>query len=127
MDKLPLRLADELGILRSGLMSLLREKSGVEVVGEADNGLEAVQKVQELKPDMVLMDIGMPVRNGMEATKKIKARNQDVKVLMLTVHDNEEYLLEAFKAGAAGYLLEKAAGSDLLNAIDVVARGDCFL
>lgn len=127
MSKLRILLADDHSILRSGLIRLLEEIGGIEIVGEAENGLEAVQKVQELQPDIVLMDIGMPVMNGMEATKQIKKRNQDVKVLVLTVHDNEEYLFQAFQAGASGYLLKKAADSELVNAINVVARGDYFL
>ncbi|MHB1390050.1 MAG: response regulator [Thermoleophilia bacterium] len=120
-------LADDHAILRSGLVRLLGEQSDIEVVGEAENGREAVQKVQELHPDIVLMDIGMPVMNGMEATKQIKKRDQQVKVLVLTMHDNEEYLFQVLQAGASGYVLKKAADSDLVNAIHVVARGDCFL
>ena len=108
-------------------MRLLSETDGIEVVGEAENGLEAVQKVQQLKPDIVLMDIGMPVMNGMDATRQIRQRTKDVKVLMLTVHDNEEYLFQAFQAGASGYLLKSAAGSELMTAIDVVSRGEYFL
>lgn len=120
-------LADDHAILRSGLIHMLGAESDIEVIGEADNGREAVQKVQELHPDIVLMDIGMPVMNGMEATKQIKKRSEDVKVLVLTMHDNEEYLFQVLQAGASGYVLKKAADSDLVNAIHVVARGDCFL
>jgi two-component system response regulator NreC len=120
-------LADDHAILRSGLIRLLGEESDIEVIGEAENGREAVQKVQELHPDIVLMDIGMPVMNGMEATKQIKKRGNEVKVLVLTMHDNEEYLFQVLQAGASGYVLKKAADSDLVNAIHVVARGDCFL
>lgn len=127
MSKIRVLLADDHAILRSGLVRLLGEQSDIEVIGEAENGLEAVQKVQELHPDIVLMDIGMPVMNGMEATKQIKKRDQEVKVLVLTMHDNEEYLFRVLQAGAAGYVLKKAADSDLVNAIHVVARGDCFL
>ncbi|MHB8923025.1 MAG: response regulator [Thermoleophilia bacterium] len=127
MSKIRLLLADDHAILRSGLVRLLGEQSDIEVVGEAENGREAVQKVQELHPDIVLMDIGMPVMNGMEATKQIKKRDQQVKVLVLTMHDNEEYLFQVLQAGASGYVLKKAADSDLVNAIHVVARGDCFL
>ena len=126
-NKIRVLLADDHAILRSGLIRLLEENGGVEVVGEAENGHEAVQKTQELHPDIVVMDIGMPVMNGMEATKQIKNRNQDVEVLILTVHDNEEYLFQAFQAGAAGYVLKKAADTDLVNAIHEIARGDYFL
>ncbi|MHB8159483.1 MAG: response regulator [Thermoleophilia bacterium] len=127
MSKIRILLADDHAILRAGLVRLLGEQKDIEVVGEAENGREAVQKVQELHPDIVLMDIGMPVMNGMEATKQIKKRDADVKVLVLTMHDNEEYLFQVLQAGAAGYVLKKAADSDLVNAIHVVSRGDCFL
>ncbi|MHB9111948.1 MAG: response regulator [Thermoleophilia bacterium] len=127
MSKIRILLADDHAILRAGLVRLLSEEPDIEVVGEADNGREAVQKVQELHPDIVLMDIGMPVMNGMEATKQIKKRDQDVKILVLTMHDNEEYLFQVLQAGASGYVLKKAADSDLVNAIHVVNRGDCFL
>lgn len=127
MSKIRILLADDHAILRAGLVRLLSEEPDIEVVGEADNGREAVQKVQELHPDIVLMDIGMPVMNGMEATKQIKKRDNDVKILVLTMHDNEEYLFRVLQAGASGYVLKKAADSDLVNAIHVVNRGDCFL
>jgi two-component system response regulator NreC len=127
VSKIRILLADDHAILRAGLVRLLGEEKDIEVVGEAENGREAVQKVQELHPDIVLMDIGMPVMNGMEATKQIKKRDADVKVLVLTMHDNEEYLFQVLQAGAVGYVLKKAADSDLVNAIHVVSRGDCFL
>lgn len=127
MNKIRVLLADDHAILRTGLMHLLGEKDGIEVVGEAENGREAVQKAQELKPDIVLMDISMPVMNGMDATREIKKRDREIKVLVLTVHDNEEYISQAFQAGAAGYVLKKAADSDLVNAIEVVAGGDYVL
>ncbi len=127
MNKIRVLLADDHAILRTGLMHLLGEKDGIEVVGEAENGREAVQKAQELKPDIVLMDISMPVMNGMDATREIKKRDREIKVLVLTVHDNEEYISQAFQAGAVGYVLKKAADSDLVNAIEVVAGGDYVL
>lgn len=127
MDKIKVLLADDHALLRSGLTSLLGEEMGIEVVGEAENGREAVQKVQELNPDIVLMDISMPVMNGMDAAKQIRRRNDKVKVLFMTVHDNDEYLFQAFEAGAVGYILKQAADSDLLNAIQVIARGEYFL
>lgn len=127
MRKIKVLLADDHALLRSGLTSLLGSEGGIEVIGEAENGREAIQKVQELNPDIVVMDIGMPVMNGMDATKQIMKRNGNVKVLVLTVHDNEEYLFQAFEAGAAGYLLKQAADTDLVNAIYTIARGDYFL
>ncbi len=127
MGKIKVLLVDDHAILRAGLNRLLTEQSDIEVVGEAENGLEGMQKTQELHPDVVLMDIGMPVMNGMEATKQIKKRDRDVKILVLTMHDNEEYLFQVLQAGASGYVLKKAADSDLVNAIHVVSNGDCFL
>ncbi|HDY69636.1 MAG TPA: response regulator transcription factor [Actinobacteria bacterium] len=127
MSNIKILLVDDHAILRAGLLRLLSEEDDIEIVGEAGDGREAIQKVQELHPDIVLMDIGMPVMNGMEATKQIKKRDQDVKVLVLTMHDNEEYLFQVLQAGAAGYVLKKAADSDLVNAIHIVNDGDCFL
>jgi two-component system response regulator NreC len=127
VNKVRVLIADDHALIRSGLTRLLGEDSNIDVIGHAENGREAIQKVQELSPDIVLMDIGMPVMNGMDATKQIKKRYRDVKVLVLSVHDNEEYLYRAFQAGAVGYMLKKAADSDLVNAIHVVARGDFFL
>lgn len=127
MSAIRVLLADDHAILRSGLSKLLDEQKDIEVVGEASDGREAIQKAQELTPDIVLMDIGMPVMNGMEATKQIKKRNRDIKVLVLTMHDNEEYLFQVLQAGASGYVLKKAADDDLVNAIHIVYRGDCFL
>ncbi len=127
MSKIKVLIADDHALLRSGLARLLGEIGEIEVVGEAENGLEAVQKAQELNPDIVLMDISMPVMNGMDATREIKKRSEDVKVLILTVHDNEEYLFQAFQSGAAGYVIKKAADSDLVNAINSVAHGDYVL
>lgn len=127
MNDIKVLLVEDHAILRSGLMHLLGDKGGIQVVGEAENGREAVQKVQQLHPDIVLMDIGMPEMNGMEATREIKKLDGGVKVLILTVHENEEYLLHALQAGASGYVLKKAACSDLINAIHAVANGDYFL
>lgn len=127
MNKIRVLLADDHAILRTGLIHLLGETDSIEVIGEAENGREAVQKVLELNPDIVLMDISMPVMNGMDATREISKRNRKVKVLVLTVHDNEEYLFEAFQAGAVGYVLKKTADSELVNAIHVVAEGDYVL
>lgn len=127
MENIRILVADDHAILRAGLIRLLGEVRGMEVVGEAENGHEALEKVKELIPDVVLMDISMPIMNGMDATREIRKWNEEVKVLILSVHDNEEYLFQAFQAGATGYLLKNAAARDLTNAIHVVAQGDYFL
>lgn len=127
MNKVKVLIADDHALIRSGLTRLLGEDRSIDVIGHAENGREAVQKAHELDPDIILMDIGMPEMDGMEATRQIKRRNRGAKVLILSVHENEEYLYRAFQAGAAGYMLKKAADSDLVNAIHVVARGDFFL
>ena len=124
MRKIRILIADDHALLRSGLIRLLGESDEIEVVGEVENGFDAVQKTQELRPDLVLMDIGMPVMNGIEATKQIKQWDEDVKVLVLKVHNNEEYLFKSFQAGATGDLLQEAADRALINAIRVVARGE---
>lgn len=127
MENIRILVADDHAILRAGLIRLLGEVRGMEVVGEAENGHEALEKVKELIPDVVLMDIGMPIMNGMDATREIRKWNEEVKVLILSVHDNEEYLFQSLQAGATGYLLKKAAARDLVNAIHAVAKGDYFL
>jgi two-component system response regulator NreC len=99
----------------------------VEVVGEASSGDEAVDKVRELKPDVVVMDLSMPGSNGLEATRRIAALELDTNVLVLTVHAEEEYLVPVVEAGASGYLTKTSADTDLLEAIRVVARGQVFL
>ena len=97
------------------------------VVGEASSGDEAVDRVRELKPDVVVMDLSMPGSNGLEATRRIAALELDTKVLVLTVHAEEEYLVPVVEAGASGYLTKTSADNDLIEAIKVVARGEVYL
>ena len=120
-------LADDHGILIDGIRALLELHDDIEVVGEAHDGKEAMERVQELVPDVVIMDIAMPEMDGLEATRRIRKNNPGVKVLVLTQHENKEYMLSAIKAGAAGYVPKRALGSDLVSAILAVHRGDSFL
>lgn len=120
-------LADDHGILRAGLRALLASEPDIEVVGEAADGEEAVARAVELRPDVVVLDIAMPRLDGLEATRRIRDRQLPCKVLILTVHAEERYLLPVLRAGGAGYVQKSGADTDLLEAIRTVARGDAFL
>ena len=120
-------LADDHAVLRAGLRALLSREPDMEVVGEAASGSEALKKVEELQPDVVLMDISMPGMEGLEATAQIKQRAPGTKVLILTMHEDRRYLLPALKAGAAGYVVKRAADAELIGAIRAVQRGEAFL
>lgn len=119
-------IADDHGVMRKGLRLQLEQHEGIEVVGEATDGREAVKLVEELKPDLVIMDIGMPNLNGIEATAQIVKRNPAMGVIILSVYSDEEYLLRALTAGAKGYLLKESADVDLLRAVQSVAHGKSF-
>ncbi len=127
MDKTRVLLAEDHTIVRKGLRSLLDKETGIEVVGEAEDGREAIVKAEELHPDVVVMDIAMPGLNGLEATRQIKKRFSDIKIIILTMHANEEYILQSLKAGASGYLIKKAAPAELISAINAVHKGHSFL
>ena len=120
-------LAEDHTIVRKGLRSLLDGEADIEVVGEAADGREAVGKVQLLLPDVVLMDIAMPALNGLEATRQIRHRFPEVKVLILTMHANEEYIFQILRAGASGYVVKQAAPTELISAIHAACRGESFL
>jgi DNA-binding NarL/FixJ family response regulator len=120
-------LADDHDILRRGLKMLLSMQQGIQVVGEARTGQEAIVMAKELMPDVVLMDITMPNMDGLEACQIIRKEQPATQVLMLTMHESEEYFLQALRMGAAGYLVKKAAPSDLQMAISSIAQGGAFL
>ncbi len=119
-------LADDHGIVRKGLRSLLDGLAGAEIVGEAAEGREAVRLAAELAPDVVVMDIGMPQLNGIDATAQIVKRDPRVGVIILSVHSDESYVLRALSAGAKGYLLKDSADADLVRAVTQVAAGKPF-
>lgn len=120
-------IVDDHAILRAGLKMLLEKEDDFEIIGEAENGKEAIKKNKLLKPDVVLMDITMPDMNGLEATKKLLHDNSFVKILVLTMHEEPEYFQEFIKIGAKGYVLKKAADTELINAIRTVSSGNIFV
>ena len=127
MSMIRVLLAEDHTIVRKGLRSLLDAEADIQVVGEAENGREAIDKVEQLLPDIVVMDITMPGLNGLEATRQIKKRFPDVQILILTVHTSEEYVLQILRAGASGYLVKQAAPTELISAIQAASRGEAFL
>lgn len=114
-------------VVRQGIKALLSDEPDLEVVGEADNGREALQAVMELQPDLVLMDISMPGLNGIEATRQIRQRHPEVKVIVLSMHANEEYVFQVLRAGASGYVLKQSDSSEVLTAIRAALAGGSFL
>jgi len=127
MNKIRVFLADDHLILREGIRSLLEKVPDIEMIGEADNGSEAVTKVKQLMPDVVLMDITMPGLNGLEATRQIKQEDPSMKVLILTMHETDQYLSEMLEAGASGYVVKTTTSSELISAIRAVYQGDVHL
>ena len=120
-------LVDDHDILRQGIKMLLSMQQGIKVVGEARTGQEAIVMAKELRPDVVVMDITMPNMDGLEACQLIRNQQPATQVLMLTMHESEEYFLKALRMGAAGYLVKKAAPSELQMAISSIAQGGAFL
>jgi len=126
-DQIHVLIVDDHPIVRSGLRSLLTAESDIEVVGEATDGEEGMEKTEALLPHVVLMDISMPNVDGLNATRQIKSRFPEVQILVLSMHRSDEYFFEMLRAGASGYILKSARTSDLLEAIRVVSRGEVFL
>src|ERR671916_1933895 len=122
----PIRImiCDDHALVRDGLRSMLDDEPGLEVVGGAANGREALETCRSLKPDLVLMDVRMPEMDGLEATRAIKQELPSTSVLMVTMHENPDYLVEALRAGAAGYVLKGASGDRLINAINRTIKGE---
>jgi DNA-binding NarL/FixJ family response regulator len=120
-------LVDDHTILREGIRALLSSEPDIRVVGEASDGLEALEQVPRLEPQVVIMDLVMPRMNGLEATRQIRARYPDVRILILSMYDDDEYVREITQAGASGYVLKRVATEDLVRAIHEVHRGASFL
>jgi two-component system response regulator NreC len=120
-------ITDDHGVLRAGLRVLLNREPDIRVVGEAADGGQALQLCATLKPDVVLMDVSMPGDDGIETTRKLKTSWPNIRVLILTVHEDSSLLQEAIRAGASGYIVKRAAESELVDAIRAVARGQTYL
>ncbi|MGD0744713.1 MAG: response regulator transcription factor [Verrucomicrobiota bacterium] len=126
MKKLRVLLADDHKIVREGLRLLIDSQPDMRVVGEAANGREVLLKARDLKPDVVVMDLSMPELNGLQATERLKAECPEMKVVALTAHEDAGYLRQLCKVGAAGYVLKRSAGDELVKAIGVVAKGGVY-
>ncbi|UCF91113.1 MAG: response regulator transcription factor [Desulfobacterales bacterium] len=120
-------LADDHTIVRQGLAKLLEGEPHFKIVGEAENGREAVSQVEALRPDIVLMDIAMPLLNGIEATRQIKKFAPQTRVIILSMHSHDRYINELFGLGASGYLLKNSTGADIINAIHAALKGNTYL
>ncbi|PCJ82551.1 MAG: DNA-binding response regulator [Bacteroidetes bacterium] len=123
MNKTSIVLADDHFLVRDGIRALLEDENNLEVIGEAANGMEAVKMVQKLRPDLLIIDIRMPVMTGIEAVEELKKNNNPVKCIILSMHDSEEYILKSVRAGANGYLLKDTGKLEFLKAIHTVEEG----
>src|SRR5438874_11190492 len=126
MEKITVLLADDHIVVRQGLKALLAAEEDIEIVGEADNGRQAVQMVKKFLPDVVVMDIAMPVLNGLEATRQIVRTVPSTKVVVLSSYSDDDYVQQLTEAGAAGYLVKQTAANDLLKAIREAHKGNAF-
>ncbi len=127
MVKVRVLIADEEALFREGVRVLLKTYKDIEIVGKATNGKETIEIVQEQNPDVVLVNIAMPILDGAEVTHRIREENSDIKVLLLTQYEDRDRILSGLKAGADGYIPKRAAASDLVSAIQAVNRAGCFL
>jgi DNA-binding NarL/FixJ family response regulator len=127
MNKIRIVLADDHAVLRSGLKSLLNSSPQFEVIGEAENGLQAINMVETLKPTVLLLDLSMPDMNGIDCIKEIRSRGLNCPILVLTMYDDEEYITEVMRSGANGYVLKKSADTELMECIIKIHTGQKYL
>jgi DNA-binding NarL/FixJ family response regulator len=127
MNMIKLMLVDDHAVLRDGLKNIIGMEADMKVVAEAESGLEAIRRLDEVLPDVILMDINIPDRNGIEVTGLIKRAHPQVKILILTMHDHDEYFMSAIREGADGYLLKDAPSQHVVDAIRSVARGQSVI
>jgi DNA-binding NarL/FixJ family response regulator len=120
-------IADDHGIVRSGIRMLIDRQQGMHVVAEAEDGIQAVELAQATRPDVAILDVSMPRMTGLQAAREIRSRAPDTSVLLLSMHDDERYFFDAVDVGAAGYVLKRSADTDLIDAIQAVARGEQFV
>ncbi len=127
MENVRILLVDDHAVLRDGVRMVLESQPGFQVVGTTENGRDALRLVEELRPDIAVLDIAMPEMNGLEATRAIRQCCPQTQVVILSMHEGEEYLREALRAGAAGYVLKRAAAKELVGAIQTVRHGESYL
>jgi len=127
MTRLRVLLAEDHAVVREGTRQILEQDPGIEVVGEAEDGADVVAAAARLRPDVVLLDLSLPVLNGVEATRRIRATESGTQILILSAYDDEDYVVAAIEAGASGYLLKTAHAADVIAAIRAVARGEVVL
>jgi two-component system, NarL family, response regulator NreC len=127
MNKTRIVLADDHPVVRHGVRSLLQSDGDLAVIGEASDGIETVQMVEKLQPDVLVVDLMIPGLNGLEITRQVKQRSPGTRIIILSMHANEPYVLEALKNGASGYVLKDSSGTDLIQAIRAVAAGQRYL
>ena len=125
--KIRVMITDDHPVVREGLSAMLSREKDIEVVGEAVNGNEAIEKARDLKPDIVLMDLRMPEVDGVEAMRRIRAENSDIKFIVLTTYDNDEYIFQGIEAGARAYLLKDSPREEMFKAIRVVSEGGSLI
>jgi two-component system response regulator NreC len=127
MPKTKVLIADDHALVREGIVAFLKLCDDIEVIAEASDGLEAIEKTNKFHPDIIIMDINMPKLGGLETTIEIKKMHPQIKILVLTQYEDREYITRFLKAGVSGYLLKKAVGSDLINALRSIIRGELYL
>ena len=127
MERIKVLIADDHRVVREGLVAIMRESEDLEVVGEARDGQEAVEKARELSPDVILMDVSMPRMNGVEATRAIKRESPHIGVVALTMYDEEKYIFDLVRAGATGYLLKDSESSQIISAIRSIYKGESLI